>query len=127
MIQNSIDKEILPKRSRYYQSVSGYYSDTKGLSPFDTLTKLKKSYIIFICRHRPFEDKELHIFTFKNICKEDTTLELGDETVKIFLTPDGTAQDVSGEVKEFMAYMTDHKTESDFAKRLDDAVGKIRS
>ena len=58
---------------------------------------------------------------------ERPSLELGDETEKIFLTADGTAEDISKEMKDFMAYMTDKKTNSDFARRLDDAVKAIKS
>ena len=58
---------------------------------------------------------------------EKPGLELDDETEKIFLTPDGTAEDISKEMKDFMAYVTDKKTDSDFARRLDDAVKAIKS
>ena len=43
------------------------------------------------------------------------------------MTLDGTAEDISKEMKDFMAYMTDKKTDSDFARRLDDAVKAIKS
>ena len=43
------------------------------------------------------------------------------------MTLDGTAEDISKEMKDFMAYMTDKKTNSDFARRLDDAVKAIKS
>ena len=64
--------------------------DIEHLMKGEDYTKLKKSYIIFLCKKKPFEGEDLHIFTFKNICVEKTSLELKDETVKMFLTPDGT-------------------------------------
>ena len=66
----------------------------------DDYTKLKKSYIIFICLKNPFEGN-LHKYTFENVCCEDKRVRLGDESIKIFLTPDSTADDVSEEMKDF--------------------------
>ena len=122
-MQNNIDRKVLPKRSRYYQSVADVNMLVKG----KVYTNLKKSYILFICRSNPFKENDLHKYTFRNICVERPSLELGDETEKIFLTPDGTAEDISKEMTDFMAYMTDKKTDSDFARRLDDAVKAIKS
>ena len=122
-MQNDIDKSELPKRSRYYQSAMDVNQLIKG----EDYKSLKKSYILFICKERPFADKELHKFTFKNICLQDKSLELGDETEKIFLTPKGTADDISKEVRDFMEYITDNKATSGFAKRLDDAVEAIKN
>ncbi len=80
-----------------------------------------------VCKDKPFAGRELHKFTFRNICVQDTSLELGDDTEKIFLTPAGSADDISKEVKEFMTYVADNKATSDFAKRLDDAVKAIKN
>ena len=74
----------------------------------------------------PFEGKALHKFTFRNVCIEDPELELGDGTCKIFLTPAGTADDVSKEMRELMNYIADNKAESDFTVRLENAVNAIK-
>ena len=74
----------------------------------------------------PFEGKDLHKFTFRNVCAEDPELELGDGTYKIFLTPAGTADDISKEMRELMSYMADNKAESDFTVRLENAVNAIK-
>ena len=74
----------------------------------------------------PFEGKDLHKFTFRNVCVEDPELELGDETCKIFLTPAGTADDISKEMRELMNYIADNKAESDFTVRLENAVNAIK-
>ena len=59
---------------------------------------------LFIC---PFDayGKGRHIYTFENICKEDNTISMGDEAVKIFLNTDGTMDDVSDELKAFLDYV----------------------
>lgn len=51
---------------------------------------------------------------------------MGDETYKIFLTPAGTADDISKEMKEFMSYIADNKAGSDFTVRLENAVNAIK-
>lgn len=40
-----------------------------------------RSYIIFICPFDAF-GKGRHIYTFENICKEDNSVSMGDETLK---------------------------------------------
>ena len=121
-MQNNLNRNVLPKRMRYYQGAM----DIDELKRSEDYTKLKKSYILFICREMPFEGKDLHKFTFRNVCVEDPELELGDGTCKIFLTPAGTADDVSKEMRELMNYIADNKAESDFTVRLENAVNAIK-
>ena len=121
-MQNNVDREVLSKRTRYYQGAM----DIDELMHSEDYTKLKKSYILFLCRKMPFEGKDLHKFTFRNVCAEDPELELGDGTYKIFLTPAGTADDISKEMRELMSYMADNKAESDFTVRLENAVNAIK-
>ena len=40
-----------------------------------------------------------------NICREDHTIALGNETTKIFLNTRGKLDDVSAELKEFLTYV----------------------
>ena len=121
-MQNNLNRNVLPKRMRYYQGAM----DIDELKRSEDYTKLKKSYILFICREMPFEGKDLHKFTFRNVCVEDQELELGDGTCKIFLTPAGTADDISKEMRELMSYIADNKAESDFTVRLENAVNAIK-
>lgn len=121
-MQNNVDRKVLPRRTRYYQGAM----DIDELVRSEDYTKLKKSYILFLCREMPFEGKDLHKFTFRNVCVEDPELELGDGTCKIFLTPAGTADDISKEMRELMSYMADNKAESDFTVRLENAVNAIK-
>ena len=121
-MQNNVDRKVLPRRTRYYQGAM----DIDELVRSEDYTKLKKSYILFICREMPFEGKDLHKFTFRNVCVEDPELELGDGTCKIFLTPAGTADDISKEMRELMSYIADNKAESDFTVRLENAVNAIK-
>ena len=62
---------------------------------------------------------DLHKYTFVNVCKEYKDLELDDDTIKIFLTPDSTADDISGELEEFMNFVVMKQGNSDFTKGLE--------
>ena len=121
-MQNNVDRKVLPRRTRYYQGAM----DIDELMRSEDYTKLKKSYILFLCREMPFEGKDLHKFTFRNVCVEDPELELGDGTCKIFLTHAGMADDISKEMRELMSYMADNKAESNFTVRLENAVNAIK-
>ena len=77
-------------------------------------TALKKAYVIFICTFDPFQEKR-HLYTFENICREDTSLTLQDESIKIFLNTKGNTDDVDEEMKEFLTYV--ENTTDAFAKK----------
>jgi len=113
----------LPKRSRYYQGMIDLNLIEKGADYKD----LKKSYIIFICMQNPFINNDLHLYTFENRCNEKGSLLLGDESTKVILTPDGTAEDVSDELAEFLNYLAGKGGSSLFVKRLNEAVEQARN
>ena len=93
------DEELL-KKARYFQC----NIDSDIILSGKRCTKLKKSYIIFICTFDPFSDGR-HIYTFENRCLEDLSLALGDETTEIFLSTKGEKDDVDDEIKDFLAYI----------------------
>ena len=90
----------LPKRSRYYAGSIDLDLISSGM-PY---TALKKAYVIFICTFDPFQEKR-HLYTFENIFREDTSLTLQDESIKIFLNTKGNTDDVDEEMKEFRTYV----------------------
>ena len=119
-MQVSYTKE-LPKRSRYYQSKIDLQIMDKG----QLYDELKRSYVIFIC---PFDlsGKGRHIYTFENICKEDGSISMGDEAVKIFLNAKGTLDDVSDELKAFLDYVAGKKPKDAYVERLEEAVKEAK-
>ena len=119
-MQVSHTKE-LPKRSRYYQSMIDLQLIDKG----QLYDELKRSYVIFIC---PFDlyGKGRHIYTFENICKEDSSISMGDEAVKIFLNVKGTMDDVSDELKAFLDYVAGKKPKNAYVERLEEAVKEAK-
>ncbi len=115
------DTKELPKRSRYYQSMIDLQMIDKG----QHYKELKPSYIIFIC---PFDlfGKGRHLYTFENICKEDTSVSLKDGAARIFLNADSSQDDVSQELKAFLDYVAGKESEDDFVQRLAEAVKQAR-
>ena len=100
----------LPKRSRDYQG----NIDLDAISKGEPYTRLRRSYIIFICTFDPFTEGR-HIYTFQNTCLESPGLLLGDEATKLFLNTRGILDDVDDEMKEFLAYI--ENTTDTFARQ----------
>lgn len=115
------DTRELPKRSRYYQGMIDLNLIEKG----ESYKKLNPSFVIFICTFDLF-GKGRHRYTFENRCKEEPELVLGDESHKVFLNAAGTMEDVSGELKAFLDYVTGKKSNNTFVKKLDEAVEKAK-
>jgi predicted transposase/invertase (TIGR01784 family) len=107
----------LPKRSRYYQSIIDLQLIDKG----ESYHKLNHSYIIFICPFDVFK-KGRHIYTFRNICEEDTEIFLNDETAKIFLNAEGTLDDVSKDLRAFLDLIAGKPTVHPFVEKIEQAV-----
>lgn len=115
------DNRNLPKRMRYYQGVI----DLNILQKGQDYTKLKKSYVIFICTFDPFGEGR-HIYTFCNICQENTALTLDDDAVKIILSTKGTMDDVSPEMKRILDYIDGKGASDKFTEELEEAVRSAR-
>ena len=112
-------KRELPKRSRYYQGSL----DLDLISAGEPYHSLRKTFIIFICTFDPFKDKR-HLYTFENICRENTAILLGDETCKIFLNTKGARDDIDNDMKEFLTYI-ENTTDTYAAQASSSLVKKI--
>ena len=120
-MQNAL-RDHLPKRTRYIQGLL----DLEMLERGAHFSELQESFVIFICRFNLLDEAGRHRYSFRNLCVEDPSLELEDGTEKIFLCTEGAAEDISPEMKQFLAYVAGNTPESSFAKRLEDAVAKAR-
>ena len=87
------DTGSLRKRSRYYQSVL----DTDFLKAGQDYNQLKKTYVIFICTFDLFGEG-LPKYTFPNTCAEAPGLDLGDESIKVFINAQGALKGASPEL-----------------------------
>ncbi len=118
----TVNTKELPQRSRYYQSMM----DLQLIDAGQSYKELNKSYVIFICLDDVFGQGR-HKYTFENLCQEDTGLNLGDGTTKIFLNTKGTRNDVSKELKAFLDYVEGKKTEDAYVEELERALEDARN
>ena len=107
-------KQFLGRRTRYYVSLM----DNKALKKGDKYSKLRKSYVIFICTFDPF-DRGLAKYTFNAICNEDHSLVL-DDGVK---TQPAVIHVVVDEPGRTVLEITLHEGRNRQIRRMCEAVG----
>ncbi len=117
----AVTSKYLPKRTRYYQSMIDLQLVDKG-QDYDTLNN---SYIIFICLSDLF-GKNRYMYTFENVCEEDSEVILNDGAKKVFLNADGKNGTVSEELKAFLDYVAGRPSEDTFVKKLKHAVEQAK-
>ncbi|MBP5442213.1 MAG: Rpn family recombination-promoting nuclease/putative transposase [Treponema sp.] len=115
-IQTTVNKK-LPKRARYYQSVI----DMDILSSGDKYSKLKDSYVIFLCLDSPFKERK-PVYFFENMCREDTSIKLNDGAYKVFFNASEYDKMKKGELKEFLRYLKEHDAGSELTKSIEEKV-----
>jgi len=118
------DKSLgwLSKRTRYYQAMI----DLNVLGKGKDYIELKMSFVIFICTFDPFPGNDRKMYTFANRCRENDGLELGDETVKIFLNTKGTVGKVDEDIDKFLAYVDGKAAEGQFTQDIAAEVERIK-
>ena len=115
------------KRTRYYQSMIDIDSLMKG----QDYSELKESYILFICKDDPFKDSNnkyygLPCYTFKNICKENSAVNLDDKTVKVLYNASAYEQEKDEKIRNFLHYVYTNETgQDDFSNRLEKTVKRL--
>ena len=112
---------FLPLRTRYYQSMI----DVDNLLKGDDYSNLKESFIIFICTFDPF-NYELPCYTFKNICKENTNIELNDKTSKIIFNSTAYDKEKDVEISAFLKYIKTQEATDDFTNKLKTFVERAK-
>ena len=112
----------LAKRTRYYQSMI----DADLLAAGADYDELNQTIIIFICPFDPF-GKDRFIYTFENLCREDTSLLLRDGAQKIFLNTKGTAGDVSDALKAFLSYVDGVLSGDALVQEIEDEIRKVKT
>ena len=121
-------QKALGKRMRYYQSMVDCDSLMKG-QPY---TKLKESYILFICKFDPFHDDNkyeygLPRYTFQNICAENNCVNLNDKCVKVVYNAKAYESVEDPKVRALLRFIqTNEPGEDDYSKRLSEFVAKAK-
>ncbi len=106
-IQTSSNSD-LSKRTRFYQAKNDIHMLRKGEKHF---SKLKKSYIIFICTFHPFEKSGTNecIYTFENICMiKDKIIKLKDDAYRVFINSECDLNNIKNQnLKSFIELVKD--------------------
>ena len=122
------EMDSLGKRTRYYQSMVDIDSLMKG----EDYSELKDSYILFICKFDPFRDEKkeprgLYRYTFRNVCTEDSLVNLDDKCLKVIYNASAYNQAEDPKVRALLRFIqTNEPGEDSFTKRLKDFVLKAR-
>ena len=93
--------ESLPKRCRYYHSMMALDQIQKS----EDYEKLNPTYVIFICKNGIREGMDRAVYSFRNRCDEDSSIELGDETYTILINASSESTDIPEEMKSFIRYI----------------------
>lgn len=109
----STDTLELPERARYYQGAM----DIDSLKAGQKFKLLKNSYVIFICIPDIFH-KGLPVYTFENLCRQDTSIPLGDRTLKYFFISTNCDKLLNEEQKAFMRLVSGGESSNSFTDRV---------
>lgn len=96
------------------------------------ITKVKESYILFICKNDPFKDEQenhfgLPCYTFRNVCSENGAVNLDDKTIKVIYNASAYEREEDSLIKDFLHYIyTDKPGEDDLSNRLSRLVKKYK-
>ncbi|MBR1537092.1 MAG: Rpn family recombination-promoting nuclease/putative transposase [Treponema sp.] len=115
-MQTSVKKN-LPKRARYYQSVI----DMDNLSHGENYSKLKDTYVIFLCLNDIF-GKNLPMYFFENFCQQNKSIKLNDRAFKVFFNASKSDKMKSDEEKYFFNFLRGEKANSDLTKKIEEKV-----
>lgn len=100
--------------------------DNNALKKGEKYSKLRKSYVIFICTFDPF-GRGFAKYTFNAICNEDHSLVLDDGVTRVFINTEGDRHRVSKELANLVDYISTGKISDDYTKQLDEEVNFLRN
>ena len=116
----AVNKKDIPRRTRAYHIEVGLEALGKNfLSKSGSYNEMPDVFVIFICTFDPFRQGR-HIYTFYNMCSEDSGIRLNDGAVTIFLNAKGTADDVSPELKAFLDLVMGKTSDDPFVIELEE-------
>ena len=96
-------------------------------------SRLKKSYIIFICTFHPFENSETNecIYTFENIClTNDKVIKLKDDAYRVFVNSECDLRKIKdNNLKAFIELIRDGfntDTESPLTNKILSEINRVK-
>ena len=116
-----VNRGDLPMRARYYQSVADVDALNRGMG----YSALKENYTLFLC---PFDlfGKNLPVYTFENVCKEDPGIKLNDKTLKVFYNFKRYEMIPDEERKHLLEFFSCGRSASKLTGRLDTILHELQ-
>ena len=121
-------QEALGKRVRYYDAMLDMDCLMKG----EDYPDLKESYVLFICKHDPFEyekDKPFGLprYTFRNICQENNLVNLDDKSLKVIYNASAYEKEKDQKIRALLRFVqTNEPGTDDFSTRLSAIVERLK-
>ena len=113
---------LLPKRTRYYQSVI----DMDMLKQGENFDQLNPLVLIFICTF-DFYKEGRYVYTFKSRCLENLELELANDVTVKLVNAKGKQGQVNDLLKNFLEYVMTNKPVDDFTKDVERQVCAVNN
>ena len=113
---------LLPKRTRYYQSVI----DMDMLKQGENFDQLNPLVLIFICTF-DFYKEGRYVYTFKSRCLENLELELANDVTVKLVNAKGKQGQVNDLLKNFLEYVMTNKPVDDFTKDVERQVWAVKN
>ena len=113
---------------RYLQIINYYQGmiDLNVLDKGESYSKLKKSYVIFICNYDPFR-KGRCFYRFENVCVDDPSLKLKDDSVKIMINPYGNDTKQFGKgFAALMNFLKNGQISDTYTESLKDEITEVK-
>lgn len=110
----------LSRRARYYHAMMAANQLDRG----ESYARLADSWVIFVCSFDPF-DHGRRVYSFENVCLEETDLPLDDGARTVFLST--TAPSIGTPVDEFLDFVGDGTVSGQLSGRLQDRVRAVLS
>ena len=89
-------------------------------------SKLPDSYIIFICSDFDPFDRGRHKYEFRQLCVDDTSIELGDGTSKVFINALSKDSEMSDEMRAFLDYLCGQEPTSDLTRDIEARIAQAK-
>jgi len=109
----SIDTKELPERARYYQGIM----DVDNLNSGEIYSKLKDSYVIFICQTDIF-GKGLGKYQFENREVSHPSIKLNDRAYKYFFIAENCDKISDEKQKELLRLVKENVSTSSFSSHI---------
>ena len=100
--------------------------DLNVLDKGESYSKLKKSYVIFICNYDPF-GKGRCLYRFENVCVDDPSILLEDDAIKIIINPYGKDRDQFGNgFQALMEFLKNGQISDTYTESLKEEITEVK-